>query len=130
MTDQVADMLIRIKNAYLARGSQVTVLASKMNAAIAAVLLENKYLTKVEKSQDKKGHPALLLTLNYIDDVPAMTQVRRISKPGRRMYTASSKIPAVLKGFGINILSTSKGVMTGAQAREKSLGGEILCEIW
>jgi small subunit ribosomal protein S8 len=129
MTDQIADMLIRVKNAYMARKKTVVVGASKMNAALANVLLDNKYITEINKGEEK-GHPALVLTLNYIDDVPAMTQVRRVSKPGRRMYIASSKIPAVLKGFGINILSTSQGVMTGVQAREKGLGGEILCEIW
>jgi small subunit ribosomal protein S8 len=129
MTDQIADMLIRIKNAYLAHKAQVVVASSRMNAAIANVLLENKYVSQVEKGE-AKGHPALVLTLNYIDDKPAMTAVRRISKPGRRMYTGVNEIPVVLKGLGINILSTSQGVMTGANAKAKSLGGELLCEIW
>jgi small subunit ribosomal protein S8 len=129
MTDQISDMLIRIKNAYMARKKDVVVRFSKMNESLAQVLLENKYITNVEKVTDGK-HPALKLTLNYIDDQPAMTEVKRVSKPGRRIYVSSGEIPVVLKGFGINILSTSKGVMTGNAAREKNVGGELLCSVW
>jgi small subunit ribosomal protein S8 len=129
MTDQIADLLIRIKNAYLASKQTVVVSSSTMNLAIAQVLLDHQYLTALEKSE-LHGHPTLLLSLRYVNDQPALTAVKRISKPGRRTYVTSRAIPAVLKGFGISILSTSQGVMTGATAKEKNLGGELLCEIW
>jgi small subunit ribosomal protein S8 len=130
MTDTIADLLIRIKNAYLARKIQVRAPVSKNKAAMAQVLVEAGYLTEVAREKNDAGQENLVLTLKYVGDMPALTDVKRVSKPGCRIYVTAAKIPAVLHGYGLAILSTSKGIVSDKQARQQGVGGELLCEVW
>ncbi len=123
--DNLADFLIRIKNGYLARAKSVSAFASKGAKALAKILVENGYLEKAE-IEDKK----IVLTLKYQKKKPALTDLKKVSKPGLRVYEGKKKLPRVLGGLGISIISTSKGLMTDAQAREKGMGGEIICKVW
>ncbi len=129
MTDPVADMLTRIKNAYMARKASVSIPHSKVKEAIANVLIANKYVTSME-IQESVVQPTIVLTLAYTGKSPAMTDVKRISKPGRRLYMGVESIPRTLGGYGVTILSTSQGVMSDADAKKKNIGGEILCQVW
>ena len=130
MTDTIADMLIRIKNAYLARHDTVTLPSSKTKLAVARVLVEAGYLTEVKVEKTNLGKDNLVLTLHYLAGTPALTNLKRISKPGCRVYVSRAKIPAVLHGYGLAILSTSIGIISGSKAKEKGVGGELLCELW
>jgi small subunit ribosomal protein S8 len=129
MTDPIADLIIRIKNALLARQTEVVVPHSKMKKAIAEILLKEGYVTEVQV-RDDKPFPNLVITLKYIGRLPAVNDVKRLSKPGRRLYAPVTKLPRALGGYGITIVSTNQGVMTDAQARKANLGGELLCQIW
>jgi len=129
MTDPIADMLTRIRNAFMARKKEVVLPYSKIKLAIAELLIKEGYMEKVEKSNDKK--PLLILKLLYDkENEPAITLLKRVSKPGHRKYVKSSEIHSVLNGFGISIISTPKGLMTNKQAHKEKLGGEIICEIY
>lgn len=129
ITDPIGDMLIRIKNAQLARHEQLVLPHSNLKEAVARLLAENGYLEKVEVTeQDPQSE--LVLTLKYVEDLPGITGMERISKPGRRLYAKATQIPHTLNGYGITVVSTSKGVMTGEEARKKNVGGELLCKIW
>jgi small subunit ribosomal protein S8 len=130
MTDTIADMLIRIKNAYLARHDTVALPLSKTKLAVAQVLVEAGYLTDVKVEKTKLGQDNLVLTLHYITGAPALTNLKRVSKPGCRVYVSRAEIPAVLHDYGLAILSTSAGIMSGAKAKKKGVGGELLCEVW
>ncbi|MDL2314514.1 30S ribosomal protein S8 [Desulfovibrio sp. OttesenSCG-928-C14] len=125
MTDPIADMLTRIRNAHMALHKEVSVPRSKMKESIAAILQQEGYVNdvKVEEAQIKIG-------LKYHKGAPAIAGLKRVSKPGRRVYVGSQNIPRVQNGLGICILSTSSGVMEGNHARENKVGGELLCEIW
>ncbi len=129
ITDPIADMLTRIKNAYLSRKETVIVPYSKVKEAIANVLMEHKYISGVELSENgaKKD---LVLTLSYIGRHPALTNVKRVSKPGRRLYTGVEDIHRTLGGYGITIVSTSQGVMDDKSAKKRNIGGEVLCQVW
>lgn len=129
MTDPIADMITRIKNALLARHVEVVVPHSKLKAAIATILEKEGYVLGVEVSKGQP-QPDIVLKLKYVGKIPAITDVKRVSKPGRRMYSSSDKIPSTLGGFGITIVSTSRGIMTGKEARKQNVGGEVLCQIW
>lgn len=129
MTDPIADMMIRIKNALLVRHSQVIVPHSKLKEAVAKVLLENNYLEAVEV-KPLKPQAELVLKLKYVGKLPAITDVKRVSKPGRRLYAPADKVPQALGGYGITIVSTSKGIVTDAEARKLNVGGEIMCQVW
>lgn len=129
MTDPIADMIIRIKNALLARHSEVSIPHSKIKQAIASILEAEGYVAGVEVKQDS-AQPQIVLKLKYTGKVPAITDVRRLSTPGRRLYASSRTIPRALGGYGITIVSTSAGVMTDKQARQKNAGGELICQIW
>lgn len=129
MTDPVADMLTRIKNAYLARKATVSIPHSKVKEAIANVLITHKYVASME-IQESVVQSTIILTLAYTGKSPAMTDVKRISKPGRRLYMAVDKIPRTLGGYGVTIISTSQGVMSDSDAKKKNIGGEILCQVW
>lgn len=129
MTDSIADMIIRIKNALLARHSQVTMPHSKVKQAIAQILQSEGYVEAVEVKSDSIV-PQLVITLKYQGKTPAITDVRRLSKPGRRQYASARQIPRALGGYGITIVSTSKGVITDTQARQQNVGGEVICQIW
>jgi small subunit ribosomal protein S8 len=131
MTDPIADMLTRIRNANKARFKKVNVGMSQININIAKVLKKTGYISNYDKVKSEKGQQTLEIILKYPDTKrTVITDIKRISKPGRRVYVTSDNIPKVLNGLGISILSTSKGVMTDAEARELNVGGEILCNVW
>ena len=129
VTDPIADMLTRIRNALTAKHETVEVPASKMKKAIADILLNEGYISNVElKEEGVQG--SILVTLKYSKEGNVISGLKRISKPGLRVYAKSNEIPKVLNGLGIAILSTSKGIMTDKQARANNLGGEVLAFIW
>lgn len=128
MSDPIADLLIRIKNGYLAKKKLVEVPWSKILEGIAKILKGGGYLKKVEVKEDK--FRALVLNLKYVKGCPALTNVKRISKPGVRRYVKAKNIKPVLNGLGIMIVSTPQGLMSGKEAKKKGLGGEILAEVW
>jgi len=131
MTDPIADMLTRIRNANRVRFKSVDVLSSRINLNVAKVLKKSGYVSGYDIKKDARGHEVLRVYLRYPDTKRAViTDIQRVSKPGRRVYVKSEKIPKVLNGYGISILSTSKGVMTDKDARELNLGGELLCNVW
>ncbi|MBN1471681.1 MAG: 30S ribosomal protein S8 [Syntrophaceae bacterium] len=131
MTDPIADMLTRIRNANKARFKKVNVGMSQININIAKVLKKTGYISNYDKVKSEKGRQALEIILKYPDAKrTVITDIKRVSKPGRRVYVTSDNIPKVLNGLGISILSTSKGVITDAEARELNVGGEILCNVW
>ena len=131
MTDPIADMLTRIRNANKARFKTVNINMSQMNINIAKVLKKTGYINNYDKVKNEKGRQVLEIILKYPDAKrTVITNIKRISKPGRRVYVPADSIPKVLNGFGIAVLSTSKGVITDAEARELNVGGEILCNIW
>ena len=129
MNDPIADMLIRIKNALLARHDSVVVPHSRLKEKLAHILQESNF---VEEFQIEKKMPQseIVLKLRYVGRIPAITEVKRVSKPGQRIYAPAHKIPRALGGYGITVLSTSKGIMTDKEARKQNIGGEVLCQIW
>ena len=130
ITDPVADMLTRIRNAGSARHDTVDIPASKMKKAIAEILLEEGYIKNFQIVDD--GTQGIIrVTLKYnAGREKAITGLRRVSKPGLRVYAGADELPRVLKGLGIAIISTSKGVMTDKKAREAHVGGEVLAFVW
>jgi len=130
VTDPIADLIIRIKNGYLVRKKLIEVPWSKMNQKIAEILVKEGYLKNAEVKAEKNKFKVLVLELKYEGKKPAITQVRRISKPGVRIYAGVNKIPKVKEGAGLTIVSTPKGLMTDKQARKNHQGGEIICQIW
>jgi small subunit ribosomal protein S8 len=131
MTDPIADMLTRIRNANRVHFKSVDVLNSRINLNVAKVLKKSGYIGGYDIKKDPLAHDVLRIYLKYPDAKrTVMTDIQRVSKPGRRVYVKSEKIPQVLNGYGISILSTSRGVMTDKEARELSLGGELLCNVW
>jgi len=129
MTDPIADMLTRIRNAATARHPRVLIPASKMKLAIARVLKEEGYIKDIEIVRDTP-QGTLRLTLRYVDKHPVLTQLKRVSKPGLRVYTKRAGIPRVRGGLGVDILSTPLGLMTGQKAYQQGLGGEVVCYVW
>lgn len=130
MTDPIADMLTRVRNALAARHPKVDVPASKLKAEIARILKEEGYIVNF-KVAEEEGKRTIKIYLKYsTDNEPVISKIERISKPGRRVYVGQKEIPRVLGGMGINILTTPRGVMTGRTAHRERVGGEILCEIW
>jgi len=129
MTDPIADMLTRIRNAATARHTRVLVPASKMKLSLARVLKEEGYIKDIEILKDNP-QGTLRLTLRYVDKKPVLTQLKRVSKPGLRVYAKKADIPRVRGGLGIAVLSTPRGLMTGSSAYKQGLGGEVICYIW
>ena len=129
MTDPIADMIIRIKNAFMAGQTSVLIPHSKMKEAIAKLLKENNYVEDFAV-EDKKPQAEIKITLRYVDDMSAITDVKRVSKPGRRIYEKAGQIPSTLNGYGLTILSTNKGIIDDKAARKAQVGGEVLCQIW
>ncbi|HOQ62423.1 MAG TPA: 30S ribosomal protein S8 [Clostridia bacterium] len=131
VNDPIADMLTRIRNAQIARHDTVTIPASKAKQAIARILLEEGYIKAYDRIDDGvQGQ--LKLTLKYVNNKqqPVIAGLKRISKPGLRVYAGSQDLPRVLGGLGVAIISTSKGLMTDKKARQDRLGGEVLAYIW
>lgn len=130
LTDPVADLLTRIRNAINARQQKLDVPTSKLKMEIARILKEEGYISNF-KATEEGGHKVLRLYLKYSsNNDAAITNLSRVSRPGCRVYVGHTEIPRVLGGLGINILTTPRGVMTGRQARKTGIGGEILCEVW
>lgn len=127
-SDPIADLLTRIKNAYMARHQRVEVPYSKIKEQIAQVLKREGYLKDVALGEDN-GKKILEMGLLYEDGQPAIVELKRVSKPGLRIYVGRRKIPKVLSGLGTTILTTSQGIMTGREAKKKNVGGEVICEI-
>ncbi len=131
MNDTVADMLTRIRNGIQVRRVDVDVIGSRVNRAIADVLVREGFATEVNDVVDLRGHPALRLGLKYdMDGDPVISKIGRVSKPGCRVYRGVREIPRVLNGLGISVVSTSRGMMSDREARAAGVGGEILCELW
>ena len=128
MTDPIADMLTRIRNANQMRNATVSMPSSNLKAEIAKLLLEEGYIENYEVSGEVKKE--LTITLKYVENERVITGLKRISKPGLRVQASVEKLPKVLNGMGIAIISTSKGIMTDKQARELGVGGEVLAYIW
>jgi small subunit ribosomal protein S8 len=131
MTDPIADLLTRIRNGSRVHFKSVDVLSSHINLNITKVLKKSGYISGYDIKKDPRGHEVLRVYLKYPDAKKSViTDIQRVSKPGRRVYVKTEKIPKVLNGYGISILSTSKGIMSDKEARELSLGGELLCSVW
>lgn len=128
-TDPIADLLTRIRNAALVGKTEVRVPASKLKKIVAEQLVKNHYLADV-KLEDGKPRGTLVITINNNGENAAFTELARVSKPGRRVYVSSADIPKVKQGRGIVLVSTSKGVMTGAEAVKSKLGGEVLLKVY
>jgi small subunit ribosomal protein S8 len=130
MTDPIADMLARIRNAARAAHEDVFIPASKIKENIARILAEEGYVDAYEVVENG-GHPSIRIDLRYSGErEPAIAGIRRISKPGRRVYKGAGDLPRVLGGLGVAIISTSAGVMTDRQARKAQVGGEVLAYVW
>lgn len=130
MTDPIADMLTRIRNANMVKQQKVDVPSSNLKVNLAGVLKNEGYIKNYKVMPDQK-QGVLRIYLKYIDEKdPVITEIKRVSKPGGRVYAKSEDIPRVKNGLGVAILSTSKGIMTGKQAQEAGLGGELLCTVW
>jgi small subunit ribosomal protein S8 len=129
ISDPIADMLTRIRNGSRARHSEILVPASRTKRAIAQILSDEGFIEGFEDAQDG-NHPQLKLTLKYVGKVPVISGMKRVSKPGLRVYATKTDIPRVLGGLGVVIVSTSHGIMTGARARQAQLGGEVLAYVW
>ena len=134
VNDTISDFLARIKNGYLARKSTVSVPYAKALEKIGELMVESNYLENMEVISQKKDKKTIkkeiLLTLKYEGKKPVLQEIVRVSKPGKRVYIKSGRIRPTLSGFGISIISTPKGLMTGKEARKIKLGGEFICQIW
>lgn len=130
MNDPLGDMLTRIRNAQLRGKSTVKTPASKLRGWVLDVLQNEGYIRGYEPGTGKDGHPELEISLKYFDGEGVIKELKRISTPGRRVYSGSQEIPSVRQGLGIAIVSTPQGVMSDAQARAANVGGEVLCTIF
>ena len=128
MTDPIADMLTRIRNAQMSRKSAVEIPMSRLKRRIAEILSAEGYIDSITEAEAKP--PRLIVGLKYYGKTPAIRSLARESKPGHRMYRQASEMPSVLNDYGIAIVSTSKGLMTNKQARKEGLGGEIICSVY
>lgn len=131
VTDTISDMLTRIRNANMIKHQIVQIPSTKMSLAIAKILKEEGFIEDFE-SYEENNKKYLLISLKYMgkERTPVICKIERISKPGLRVYSNSTKLPKVLDNLGIAIISTSKGVMTNLKAKELGIGGEVLCSIW
>jgi small subunit ribosomal protein S8 len=136
MTDPIADLLGRIRNAAMARHELTRLPASKLKKSVAEILKQEGYVADVRQEEwGPKKHQTLTIVLKYgngagSERISAFQGIRRVSRPGRRVYVGHDQIPRVLSGLGISILSTSHGLMTDKEARRQKVGGELLCEVW
>lgn len=130
MNDPIGDMLTRIRNSQMRGKSTVSTPASKQRARVLDVLQSEGYIRGYEPTTDERGHPAFEISLKYFDGTPVIREVKRVSKPGRRVYMGVNDIPVVRQGLGVSIVSTPKGVMSDAAARAANVGGEVLCTVF
>jgi small subunit ribosomal protein S8 len=129
VSDTIGDFLTRLRNAYRARHRTVEVPASRLKIAIAAILKEWGYIADYEYIEDNK-QGIVRMRLRYVNGQPALREITRVSKPGRRVYAGAAELPRVKNGLGIAIVSTSRGVMTDKEARRLGIGGEIICTVF
>jgi small subunit ribosomal protein S8 len=130
MNDPVGDMLTRIRNAQMRGKSTVSTPASKLRAWVLDVLADEGYIRGYEKISSDDGHGAIEISLKYFDGIPVIRELKRVSKPGRRVYLGVKDIPQVRQGLGVSIVSTPQGVMSDANARAKNIGGEVICTVF
>ena len=130
MNDPIGDMLTRIRNAQMRGKSTVLTPASKLRARVLDVLADEGYIRGYEEGRDERGHPQIEISLKYYEGTPVIRELKRISKPGRRVYMAVKDVPQVRQGLGVSIVSTSRGVMSDAAARSANVGGEVLCTVF
>ena len=130
MNDPIGDMLTRIRNAQMRGKSTVSTPASKLRGWVLDVLADEGYIRGYEKTSSTDGHGAIEISLKYFDGVPVIKELKRISKPGRRVYLGVKDIPQVRQGLGVSIVSTPQGVMSDANARAKNVGGEVICTVF
>lgn len=129
MSDPISNFLTIIRNAYSAGKPTCETRYSKLQQRLAEIMRDEGYIADVALVEENKKQK-LVLTLKYVDEVPALTGVKRVSRPGRRMYFQSTDIPRTLGGLGVGILTTSKGVLKDREARQQKVGGEMICAIW
>ena len=130
MTDPLADMFTRIRNGSKARFEKVDVPSSQLKREVAKLLKEEGFIKNYKMVTDDQKHEMIRIFLRYDENRKGIIHIRRVSKPGRRTYARSDRIPSVMGGLGISILSTSKGVLTDKSARKANAGGEVLCHVW
>ncbi|WP_172296331.1 30S ribosomal protein S8 [Pseudoruegeria sp. HB172150] len=130
MNDPLGDMLTRIRNAQMRGKSTVVTPASKLRAWVLDVLQDEGYIRGYESTSTADGHPAIEISLKYYEGTPVIRELKRVSKPGRRVYMSVKDVPQVRQGLGVSIVSTSKGVMSDANARSQNVGGEVLCTVF
>ncbi|WP_417729376.1 30S ribosomal protein S8 [Roseovarius sp.] len=130
MNDPIGDMLTRIRNSQMRGKSTVMTPSSKMRVRVLDVLASEGYIRGYEMTKDANGHPAIEISLKYYEGTPVIREMKRVSKPGRRVYLGVDDIPQVRQGLGVSIVSTSKGVMSDAAARAANVGGEVLCTVF
>lgn len=130
MTDPLGDMLTRIRNAQMRKKSKVSTPASRLRKHVLDVLQQEGYIRGYAEINFEGGKSELEIELKYFDGLPVMKDIKRVSKPGRRVYSSVKNLPTVANGLGVAILSTPKGVMSDTQARKENVGGEVLCNIF
>ncbi|MEM9795534.1 MAG: 30S ribosomal protein S8 [Pseudomonadota bacterium] len=130
MNDPIGDMLTRIRNAQMRGKSTVMTPASKLRARVLDVMADEGYIRGYEEAKDERGHPAIEISLKYYEGTPVIRELKRVSKPGRRVYLGVKDIPSVRQGLGVSIVSTPQGVMSDASARSANVGGEVLCTVF
>ena len=130
MSDPIADMLTRIRNAQATDKVSVAIPSSKVKLAIAKVLKDEGYIRGYESAKTENGQGELVISLKYFEGTPVIREIKRVSKPGRRVYMGVKDIPSVRNGLGVSIVSTPKGVMSDASARAANVGGEVLCTVF
>ena len=130
MNDPIGDMLTRIRNSQMRGKSTVMTPGSKLRARVLEVMADEGYIRGFEETKDGRGHPAIEISLKYYEGEPVIRELKRVSKPGRRVYMSVGDIPQVRQGLGVSIVSTSKGVMSDASARSQNVGGEVLCTVF
>jgi len=128
-TDPIADMLSRIRNAIAVRKSEVTLPHSKVKESVAKLLKQSNFISDVKVGEDKIGR-TMTITINDENENARITEIVRLSKPGRRFYASAAEIPVVKRGRGVVIVSTSKGMMTGDEAKKQRVGGELICKVY
>jgi len=130
LTDPLADMFARIRNGSKAKFEKVDVPSSKMKQEIAKILREEGFIKNFKVVTDEDQHEMIRIFLKYDANRREVIHIRRVSRPGRRVYVGKDRIPSVMSGLGLSILSTSKGVLTDKSARKANVGGEVLCYVW
>jgi len=130
MADTISNFLTSVRNASSARLETTSTPHSKLLLSLAHLLRDEGYIRAVRETVNERGHRRIEMTLKYVDETPAITDIQRVSRPGRRVYHKSTEIPRVLGGLGFSILTTSRGILKDRDARRQKLGGEVICKVW